>query len=344
MGAKPLILTPLVLTMGDPAGIGPEITAKAWDKLRTEPELYFVVVAPLSVMTAACRELKLPAPIVIQDLSETRDAFSKGLPVLPIDGKAVRAGQPNVSAAPSIIESIERAAELALSGEASGVVTNPISKFVLYEAGFKHPGHTEFLGVLTKGHDAPYARGPVMMLSGGGLSVGLATVHMPLAEAAASLSSDIIKANARVMFEALRCDFGIMEPRLAMTGLNPHAGEDGALGREEIEIINPAANALREAGINITDAQPADTLFHAEAREGYDAVLAMYHDQGLIPVKTLDFHGGVNITLGLPIVRTSPDHGTAFGIAGQGIARPDSLITAIKAAKDIAENRALYAG
>jgi len=339
VGAKPL-----VLTMGDPAGIGPEITAKAWDKLRAKPEFCFIVIAPISVARAACRDLKLPAPIPIQELADVAAVFDKGLPVLPIDGDAVQAGQPNVSAAPTIIESIKRAVDLAVSGAASGVVTNPISKHVLYQTGFEHPGHTEFLGALTKGIDASYSRGPVMMLSGGGLRVGLATVHTPLADAAASLTGETIKANARVMFEALRCDFGINAPRLAMTGLNPHAGEDGALGREEIEIINPAAQALRDAGINITDAQPADTLFHAEAREGYDAVLAMYHDQGLIPVKTLDFHGGVNITLGLPIVRTSPDHGTAFGIAGQGIARPDSLIAAIKVAKDIATHRARYAG
>lgn len=335
---------PLVLTMGDPAGIGPEITAKAWDSLRVQPELCFAVIAPMNVATEACRALGLPAPVAVQNLSEAESIFATSLPVLAIDGENVSIGQPDVRAAPSVIESIKLAVKLAVSGEARGVVTNPISKHVLYQAGFKHPGHTEFLGTLTQGHLAPYTRGPVMMLSGGGLSVGLATVHQPLAEAAKSLSGDVIQTNARVMYEALKCDFGIELPRLAMTGLNPHAGEDGALGREEIDIINPAATALREAGINITNAQPADTLFHAEARKGYDAVLAMYHDQGLIPVKTLDFHGGVNITLGLPIVRTSPDHGTAFGIAGQGVARPDSLIAAIKTAHKIAGNRARYAG
>jgi len=330
--------------MGDPAGIGPEVTAKAWDALRKNPDLCFAVIAPLRVITAACLALKLPAPIAIETLFEAGQVFAKGLPVLSINGEAVPAGQPDAATAATTINSIEQAVSLALTGDASGVVTNPIAKHVLYEAGFKHPGHTEFLGALTEGHAAPYSRGPVMMLSGGGLSVGLATVHMSLKDAASSLTGDIIKANARVMFEALKCDFGIDKPRLAMTGLNPHAGEDGALGREEIEIINPAAKALRTEGLNITNAQPADTLFHAEAREGYDAVLAMYHDQGLIPVKTLDFHGGVNITLGLPIVRTSPDHGTAFGIAGQGIARPDSLIAAIKAAKNISKNRARYVG
>ena len=181
-----------------------------------------------------------------------------------------------------------------------------------------------------------------MMLAGGGLRVGLATVHLSLKDAADQLSADAILNNTRVINGALKCDFGIPKPRISLTGLNPHAGEGGALGMEERNIINPAARVLREEGLNVTDAQPADTLFHAEAREGYDAVLAMYHDQGLIPVKTLDFHGGVNITLGLPIVRTSPDHGTAFGIAGQNKARPDSLIAAIKSARDIANNRARY--
>ena len=213
---------------------------------------------------------------------------------------------------------------------------------MLYESGFKFPGHTEFLGHLVKGHDAPYAKGPVMMLAAQNLRVGLATVHIPLKTAAEELSIDGIVATARVILGALKTDFGIAQPRLALTGLNPHAGETGALGREEIEIINPAAQMLRSDGYNVTDAQPADTLFHAEAREGYDAVLAMYHDQGLIPVKTLDFHGGVNITLGLPLIRTSPDHGTAFGIAGQDIARPDSLIASIRKARENADNRYAY--
>jgi len=210
---------------------------------------------------------------------------------------------------------------------------------VLYEAGFKFPGHTEFLGDLSQGRPTPYAAGPVMMLAAQDLRVGLATVHLPLTEAAKQLTTDRILETARVMLSALKLDFGLKAPRLALTGLNPHAGEGGALGREEIEIINPAAEQLRSEGFDVTDAQPADTLFHAEARQRYDAVLAMYHDQGLIPVKTLDFHGGVNITLGLPFIRTSPDHGTAFGIAGQGIARPDSLIAAIKKARELANNR-----
>ena len=323
--------------MGDPAGIGPEITVKAWTALNTQPDFAFAVIAPPRVIEAAGGTVQ-----TISNVAEASDVFADAIPVLPLDGRIAAAGKPSPDHAMTITESIERAVGRCLKGEADGMVTNPIAKDILYQAGFKFPGHTEYLGELTHGTEAPYARGPVMMLSGGGLRVGLATVHLALKDAAAQLSADAILNNARVIDGALKCDFGIPTPRISLTGLNPHAGEGGALGMEERNIINPAARVLREEGLDVTDAQPADTLFHAEAREGYDAVLAMYHDQGLIPVKTLDFHGGVNITLGLPIVRTSPDHGTAFGIAGQNKARPDSLIAAIKAARDIANNRASY--
>ena len=328
---------PLILTLGDPAGIGPEITVKAWNALKSQPDYSFAVIAPPRIIEAAGGTIK-----VVSDLAQTPNVFTQALPVLPLEGHIPVPGKPSSDHAKAITGSIERAVEHCLKGEADGLITNPISKDILYQAGFKFPGHTEYLGELTQGAKPPYARGPVMMLAGGGLRVGLATVHLPLKEAAAQLSADTILNNARVMDGALKCDFGIPKPRISLTGLNPHAGEGGALGMEERNIINPAACVLREEGLNVTDAQPADTLFHAEAREAYDAVLAMYHDQGLIPVKTLDFHGGVNITLGLPIVRTSPDHGTAFGIAGQNKARPDSLIAAIKAARDIANNRARY--
>ena len=285
--------------------------------------------------------LGLPAPIAVNDSREITQTFTKGLPVIDIGpSPSAVAGQPDSDLAEFITGSIAKAVSACLSGDAAAIITNPISKDVLYKAGFTHPGHTEYLGALTKNAHHSGPRGPVMMLSGGGLRVALATVHLSLQDAAAQLSNAKIINTAQVMNHALRHDFGIKSPRIALTGLNPHAGENGALGREEIEIINPAASTLRAMGINATDAQPADTLFHAEAREGYDAVLAMYHDQGLIPVKTLDFHGGVNITLGLPIIRTSPDHGTAFNIAGQNIARPDSLIAAIKTAREIADNRA----
>lgn len=323
--------------MGDPAGIGPEITVKAWTALKGTPDYAFAVIAPPRVIEQAGGTVE-----VISNVAEASKAFATAIPVLPIDGRIALAGEPSSDHAMTITESIERAVGRCLKGEADAIVTNPISKDVLYQAGFKFPGHTEYLGDLTQGVKPPYARGPVMMLAGGGLRVGLATVHLSLKDAAAQLSADAILNNARVMNGALKCDFGIKAPRISLTGLNPHAGEGGALGMEERNIIDPAARVLREEGLNVTDAQPADTLFHAEARQAYDAVLAMYHDQGLIPVKTLDFHGGVNITLGLPIVRTSPDHGTAFGIAGQNKARPDSLIAAIKTARDIANNRTAY--
>lgn len=334
---------PIVLTQGDPAGIGPEITAKAWQILRAEKHLTFAVIANPDTLTSALTSIGAPDCHIIKKLSDAPRVFGTALPVIPIDGHAAMLGEPSPQHAGSITTSIETAVRLALENQASGLVTNPISKDVLYQAGFKFPGHTEYLGALTEHIPTPEAeRGPVMMLSGGGLSVALATVHLPLSDAARHLSAKAIIKTARVMHTALKRDFGLKAPRIAMTGLNPHAGENGALGHEEIEIINPAAETLRTEGIDITNAQPADTLFHAEAREGYDAVLAMYHDQGLIPVKTLDFHGGVNITLGLPVVRTSPDHGTAFGIAGQGQARPDSLLAAIRTARRIADNRQAF--
>ena len=328
-------MRPFALSMGDPAGIGPEVTVKAWQALRTSPEYAFSVIAPAAIFAETPHR-------IISDISEAKDGFGDALPILDIGGSACAPGEPSAANAPAIIGSIERGVSLCLSGDADGIVTNPIAKHMLYEAGFKFPGHTEFLGHLSQNHPVPYAAGPVMMLAAQNLRVGLATVHMPLTEAAQQLKTDRILETARVMLGALKLDFGFKSPRLTLTGLNPHAGEGGALGREEIEIINPAAQILRGEGFDVTDAQPADTLFHAEARKNYDAVLAMYHDQGLIPVKTLDFHGGVNITLGLPFIRTSPDHGTAFGIAGKGIARPDSLIAAIKKAREIANNRHGY--
>lgn len=327
-----LLDKPFLLTLGDPAGIGPEITQKAWEALKAAPDLAFAVVGPKAVFTHMPHQ-------VITDPKEAADVFPQALPVLDIPGLEATSGHPDSTHAPSVISSIETAVGYCLDGRARAVITNPIAKSVLYEAGFNFPGHTEFLGHLTIGAEPPYPRGPVMMLAAQDLRVGLATVHMALEVAVKSLSTDTILRTARVMLGALKTDFGIEHPRLALTGLNPHAGEDGKLGRDEITTINPAAKILRDEGFDVTDAQPADTLFHAEARQGYDAVMAMYHDQGLIPVKTLDFHGGVNITLGLPIVRTSPDHGTAFNIAGQGIARPDSLIAAIKTASDISRNR-----
>ena len=317
--------------MGDPAGVGPEITAKAWDTLRNDRQHAFYVIGDPTYFENAQK-------IVQPD--EAQSVFKNALPVLPIESAFVESGNPDKSAAPAIINSIETAVRHALNGSAAAVVTNPISKEVLYRAGFEHPGHTEFLGELTKNAEAPYAPGPMMMLSAKDLRVALVTVHTPLKNVAKNVTQEKIINSAKILDGALKLDFGIRNPRIAMAGLNPHAGENGSIGKEELEVLNPAAQKLREEGINITNAQSADTLFHAEARANYDAALCMYHDQGLIPVKTLDFHGGVNTTLGLSIIRTSPDHGTAFDIAGKGIARADSLIQAIKAARQMANQRA----
>jgi 4-hydroxythreonine-4-phosphate dehydrogenase len=238
-----------------------------------------------------------------------------------------------------VIRWIETGVGLALSGAVSGLVTAPIAKAPLYAAGFGFPGHTEFLAELTAAGRHDGARGPVMMLTAADLRVALVTIHEPLAKVSSLLTIEKIVNAGLVTAQALRRDFGIAVPRLAVAGLNPHAGESGSLGREEIEVIAPAVRALRELGVEATGPSPADSLFHPEARARYDAVLCMYHDQALIPVKMLDFWGGVNVTLGLPIVRTSPDHGTGFDIAGRGVARPDSLIAAIRLAAEIAPRR-----
>jgi len=266
--------------------------------------------------------------------------FSEAIPIIDIPLAArVVSGQPSPAYASTIIRWIETGVGLALSRQVSGLVTAPISKAPLYEAGFQFPGHTEFLAELTASQAYVGARGPVMMLTAGGLRVALVTIHEPLAKVPGLLTLKKVVAAGLCTAQALKRDFGIERPRLAVAGLNTHAGEGGALGREEVEIIGPAVEALRAQGVEATGPLPADTLFHAEARATYDAVLCMYHDQALIPVKMLDFWGGVNVTLGLPIVRTSPDHGTGFAIAGRGQARPDSLIAAIRLAAEIAARR-----
>jgi 4-hydroxythreonine-4-phosphate dehydrogenase len=248
--------------------------------------------------------------------------------------KPVTLGSPDTENAKSVVRSIDVATEFAMSGQAAGVVTNPIHKDTLYSAGFSHPGHTEYLGAITKA-----TRAPVMMLAVPGLRVVPVTVHVPLKDAPARLTREAIVSAGETTADALKRDFAIANPRIAVAALNPHAGENGQLGREEIETIAPAVQALKDKGIAAFGPKPADTLFHAKAREGYDAVLCMYHDQALIPLKTIDFDRGVNVTLGLPIVRTSPDHGTAFDIAGKGVANPSSLIAAIELAADIAARR-----
>jgi 4-hydroxythreonine-4-phosphate dehydrogenase len=332
---KPL---PFALTLGDPAGIGPEIIVKAWQALRGEGPV-FAVVGDFDGLAAASIA---GASIVrrIGGLDEASQVFSTAIPVIdqPLRNPVV-AGQPSAAHAPAIIRWIETAVGLALTGAAAGVVTAPIAKAPLYEAGFAHPGHTEFLAKLTERAGLEGPRGPVMMLTAGNLRCVLVTVHSAIADVSSALSIEKIVTVGAVTAQALRRDFGIENPRLAMAALNPHAGEAGSLGREEIAIIGPASRALRDLGIQCSDPKPADTLFHAEARRGYDAAICMYHDQALIPVKMLDFWGGVNVTLGIPIIRTSPDHGAAFDIAGRGQARPDSLIAALRLAAGISARR-----
>ena len=329
----------LALSMGDPAGIGPEIIVKAWTALRHEGSAFVVVGDAQSLAAASPAGASIVRPVASP--SEAEAVFPNALPVLDLPAAASAvAGKPSAALAPAIIRWIETGAGLALSGQVAGLVTAPIAKAPLYEAGFKFPGHTEYLAELTAAAPLDGERGPVMMLTSGDLRTVLVTIHEPLSRVPAKLSTQLIAHVGLVTAQALKRDFGIEHPRLAMAGLNPHAGEGGAIGREELEILIPACAGMAAAGIDCSGPKPADTLFHAEARARYDAVICMYHDQALIPVKMLDFWGGVNVTLGLPIVRTSPDHGTGYDIAGRGLARPDSLIAAIRMAGEIAARRA----
>ncbi len=324
-GDKP----PLAMTMGDPAGIGPELALAAW-RDRTSSPPFFVFAAP-GVLAAAARRAGLAAPVIETDPAGAAAAFSKGLPVVPLKNAVEEApGRPSAANAAATIESIARAVEAVREGAARAVVTNPIAKAVLYEAGFRFPGHTEYLGDLAKAWGGPSF--PVMMIWSEALKVVPVTIHIPLAEAPQALTAELIVKTARVVDRDLRARFGLKRPRLAVAGLNPHAGEGGTMGREEIAIIIPAIEALRAEGVDAFGPLPADTMFHPKARARYDVALTMYHDQGLIPAKTLAFDDGVNVTLGLPFVRTSPDHGTAFDIAGKGVANPASLIAALKLA------------
>lgn len=329
---------PLALTLGDPAGIGPEIVVKAWRALRLESVPFFVVGDAQSLRSAPSASAGLVRTISSPD--EVASAFPEAIPVLDLPLKApVVAGQPTPAAAGAIVQWIETAVGLALSRTVSGVVTAPIAKAPLYAAGFKFPGHTEFLGELTAAAGYDGARGPIMMLTAGDLRATLVTVHEPLSRVSGKLTIEAIVNAGLVTAQAMRRDFGIETPRIAVAGLNPHAGESGTIGQEEVKLVEPAVRALRDLGVDAKGPYPADTMFPAEVRATYDAAVCLYHDQALIPVKMLDFWGGVNVTLGLPIVRTSPDHGTAFDIAGRGIARPDSLIAAVRLAAEIAARR-----
>lgn len=323
---------PLALTLGDPAGIGPDITLLAYAARSVEAIPPFVLLGDEAVLAARAEALGLSVPLTtVADTSEAVDAFADALPILPIEiAGDVVARHPDLAAMAAVKQSIETAVSLVRDGKARAVVTNPISKSLLYQVGFTFPGHTEFLAALATDGDTPPL--PVMMLAAGPFRVVPVTIHIPLNDVPAALTKELLLATIRTTDRDLRRFFGLASPRLAITGLNPHAGEDGSLGREEIDIIAPVIETARAEGLDVTGPHPADTLFHGAARERYDAALCMYHDQALVPFKTLAFEEGVNVTLGLPFVRTSPDHGTAFDIAGTGKANPRSLIEALRLA------------
>jgi len=326
---------PLALTMGEPAGIGGELAIKAW-LARAEGVPPFVALDDPDRLRAVVEAMDADVSVAeVDDLSAIPARFADVLPVLPMRLSApAEPGRPSARTAPDVIASIERAVALAQADDVAGVVTNPIQKKPLLEAGFEHPGHTEFLGAL-----AGPGREPVMMLVVPGLRVVPVTGHIALSAVAGALETDTIVRYGEIAARALVSDFGVVKPRLAVAALNPHGGEAGAFGDEEARIIAPAVERLTAAGVDAAGPKPADTLFHAAARERYDAVLCMYHDQALIPLKTVDFDRGVNVTLNLPFVRTSPDHGTALDIAGTGKANPASLIAALRTAAGIAAAR-----
>ncbi len=322
---------PIALTMGEPAGIGGELTLRAWlDRARLGLPVFFAI-DDVARLTALAGRLGWDVPIAeIADPSGAAERFDSALPVIsnPIPGSVVP-GQPDPKNAATVIEAIRRAVDLVTTGQAGALVTNPVHKKTLYDGGFPHPGHTEFLAELAGGVRS------AMMLTCPGLRVIPVTGHVSLVDAIAKLSSAEIVEVGMIADAALRRDFGIEVPHLMVAALNPHGGEDGSLGPEEESIIRPAIDELKKRGLSVSGPAPADTLFHARAREAYDAAICMHHDQALIPLKTIDFHNGVNITLGLPFVRTSPDHGTAFEIAGMGVADVTSLAAAIAMARDI---------
>ena len=325
---------PLALALGDPAGIGPEIAAKAWERRRQEGLAPFFAVGLPDALAAVW-----DGPIrTISDPDEAISAFDDALPVIRVDGGgAIIPGQPTLEGARNALDSLELAVGLTRSNAASALITGPVSKAQLYAIGFAHPGQTEFVA-----ERCGMAGGMVaMMLAGPTLRTVPVTTHIPLRDVPDLLSIELIVAKGRTTIRGLRRQFGIARPRLAVAGLNPHAGEGGALGREEIDIVIPAIERLREEDAEVTGPFAADTMFHERARAGYDAALCLYHDQALVPLKTLHFDDGVNMTLGLPIVRTSPDHGTAFAIAGTGQAHPGAMIAALRMAAQCAERVAL---
>jgi len=326
---------PLALTSGEPAGIGPDITIRAWLR-RDELKLpAFYLLGDLEFIARRARKLGLDARFAEVRAEDAAAAFPDALPVVGTGHVATaEPGHPDDSSAGAAIASIRLAVDDVRAGRAGAVVTNPIAKSVLYRAGFRHPGHTEYLAELaaTAGHTPQ----PVMMLWSPALAVVPVTIHLSLREAIAQLTSELIVTTARIVVADLRTRFGLAQPRLAVSGLNPHAGEDGSLGSEDRTIVAPAVEILRGEGIAVRGPLPADTMFHEAARSTYDCAICMYHDQALIPIKTIAFDDAVNVTLGLPFIRTSPDHGTAFDIAGTDKANPSSLIAALRLAARMA--------
>jgi 4-hydroxythreonine-4-phosphate dehydrogenase len=329
---------PLALTSGEPAGIGLDITIKAWLR-RNELKLpAFYLLGDRDSLNNRAKLLGLKLKLAEVSAEQAPGAFADALPVVATGHSATaRPGHPDDTSAGAAMASIRQAVGDVIAGQASAVVTNPIAKSVLYRAGFRHPGHTEYLAELaaTNGHTPQ----PVMMLWSPALVVVPVTIHLALRDAITQLSSDLIVTTARIVVAALKTRFGLANPRLAISGLNPHAGEDGLLGTEDKTIVAPAVEILRREGVEIRGPLPADTMFHEAARRTYDCAICMYHDQALIPVKTLAFEDAVNVTLGLPFIRTSPDHGTAFDIAGTGKADPSSLIAALRLAARMAETQ-----
>jgi len=327
---------PLALTLGEPAGIGPDLALAVWHRRGELDVPRFYVVADPKFLRRRADQLGFDVPLAIVTPSAAAAAFPRALPVVALD-MAVTAepGHPDRSSAPAAIDSIRRAVADVLAGEAAAIVTNPVAKNVLYEGGFAEPGHTEFLATLVREATGKSLR-PVMMLWSPELAVVPVTIHLPLKEIFLHLSTELVVETGRIVARDLAARFRIPHPRLAIAGLNPHAGENGALGEEDRTIVAPAVARLVADGIDARGPLPADSLFHKLARATYDAALCMYHDQALIPIKTLAFDHAVNVTLGLPFVRTSPDHGTAFDIAGTGAADATSLIAALRLAARLA--------
>ena len=326
---------PLALTSGEPAGIGPDIALSAWlrrDELKLPP---FYLLGDRGFFADRANILGLKLNFADAAPEDTAALFANALPVVATGEPATaRPGLPDETSASAALASIRQAVDHVRTGRASAVVTNPIAKSVLYRAGFRHPGHTEFLAELAaNGGPAPQ---PVMMLWSPTLAVVPVTIHLSLRDALVQLTTELIVTTAHIAVADLKARFGLARPRLAVSGLNPHAGEDGSLGTEDITIVTPAIETLRRDGIDARGPLPADTMFHAAARKTYDCAICMYHDQALIPIKTIAFEDAVNVTLGLPFIRTSPDHGTAFDIAGTGKANPSSLVAALRLAARMA--------